>query len=626
MKQLILAVVCALLILPFAGITQPNFTANDQVPAYNQPHYFGTNLGYYGINWNDATLADIAAGNPSLGIDGTGVQNLRISLPEHHLEKWGYDIELSDIQHYASLGMRELTVFLQGPNDEHKMTNSFCTTSPPNLFKNMYAPIWDNGENGTPVNDDNYYALYVYKTVSQYKDYVRFWEIMSEPDYTSTRYGWQPRGEDGNWFDNAPAPCDLKNLKAPVFYYIRLLRIAYEVIKTVDPDAYIAIGGIGYTSFLDAVLRYSDKPEDGATNADFPNTGGAYFDALSYHAYPANDGSLRYYDFDLHAFVYSRHSDAAANGVIQLKNDFNEVLTQYGYGNNLPAKRWIVTESNVSRVAFNDQMGSVEGQRNFVPKIMVRSIQEGIDQFYTFILGDKKPTAAANNAWDLMGFYYSLAEAQPYQEQITPNGMAFKTAADLLHKYTYDSSLTTQLNLSDDIGGGAFRNENGDALFILWAKTTVDQSESASVLYSFPSNLNITTLEKREWDYSQNGNMQIISGNSINLGASPIYLLGAISVNTENTALDINIANIHPNPVGQSGSTLFLNVDVATTVSASIYNASGQKIKTVFNDRLFNAGEYQLAFSTQNLAAGIYFYQLWTEKGVQQLRFVVVKT
>lgn len=73
---------------------------------------------------------------------------------------------------------------------------------------------------------------------------------------------------------------------------IGLLRISYEVIKTVDENAYVCIGGIGNPAFLDAVLRNTDNPIDGTENNDYPLLGGAYFDVLSFHSYPHIDGSM----------------------------------------------------------------------------------------------------------------------------------------------------------------------------------------------------------------------------------------------------------------------------------------------------------------------------------------------
>src|SRR5699024_563027 len=154
------------------------------------------------------------------------------------------------------------------------------------VFANLYSPIWDEGENGTPINDDNQFALYIYNLVKRYGEYIRFWEIVNEPDITGF---WDNGNRDRamNWWDNPPTPGALLNLRAPSFYYIRMLRIAYEVIKKYTPDAFVAPGGIGNPAFLDALLRYTDNPDEGKVTAEYPLTGGAYFDVVSYHIYPA---------------------------------------------------------------------------------------------------------------------------------------------------------------------------------------------------------------------------------------------------------------------------------------------------------------------------------------------------
>lgn len=83
-------------------------------------------------------------------------------------------------------------------------------------------------------------------------------------------------------------------MKAPPFY-IRTLRISYEVIKSVDPDALVAVGGLGWPSFLDVICRYTDEPFEGGEEPDrYPLKGGAYFDCMSFDSYPHLDNSSSY--------------------------------------------------------------------------------------------------------------------------------------------------------------------------------------------------------------------------------------------------------------------------------------------------------------------------------------------
>jgi len=219
------------------------------------------------------------------------------------------------------VGMDDHVTFIGYPSDEQRETTFYCSDHQSELFANMYLDIWDGGANGTPVNDDNYYALYVYRMVSIYKDYVKFWEVWNEPDFDYSGNGFKDPGQDGNWWENIPEPCDM-SIRAPVYSYIRMLRISYEVIKSLDPDAYVSVGGLGFPSFLDLIMRHSDNPNGGQINSEYPNNGGAYFDVMSYHTYPHIDGSLREWNNDIGDFDYFRHSDAAIDGIIQ-----NQILS-----------------------------------------------------------------------------------------------------------------------------------------------------------------------------------------------------------------------------------------------------------------------------------------------------------
>src|SRR5256885_2055945 len=98
------------IILALAGSAsaQINFTANDfaHVPLNNESFQYGANMGYYGPTWDDATLSDIAAGNPLKNVPGAGVKSLHLTLPESFLAAWSYDIRVDQFNHYASLGMK----------------------------------------------------------------------------------------------------------------------------------------------------------------------------------------------------------------------------------------------------------------------------------------------------------------------------------------------------------------------------------------------------------------------------------------------------------------------------------------------------------------------------------------
>ena len=71
-------------------------------------------MGVY-EKWNDIDLANIAAGNASLGMKGLGVNSFRPAMPGWFTDFWGYDIRVDYFQHYKNLGIKNNTVFHRLP-------------------------------------------------------------------------------------------------------------------------------------------------------------------------------------------------------------------------------------------------------------------------------------------------------------------------------------------------------------------------------------------------------------------------------------------------------------------------------------------------------------------------------
>ncbi|RMG87739.1 MAG: PKD domain-containing protein [Bacteroidetes bacterium] len=444
---------------------------------------------------------------------------------EDFVEQAGYDAKLAEYFHFFDLGLDDHTLIVGFPSAAHRDSTEYCPGKPSELFANMYEPIWDGGANGTPVNENNYYALYLWKLVQNYGDYVRFWEIWNEPGFDFTGgLGWLPPGADGNWWENNPDPCDYK-LRAPIFHYIRLLRISWEIIKSESPEDYIVVSGTGYPAFLDAILRNTDNPADGSPTADFPLKGGAYFDVMGYHAYPHFDGSLRKWDDDLNDFVYARHSDAAVEGLLATRDTFQQVLAAHGYdGSVFPKKLWMITEVNLPRKPFKDYIGSAEAQRNFVIKAVATLMRENFLQMHIYKLAEDQHYDHALMEFDLMGLYKALDYNGLYFQELNEEGIAYKTVSDLLFQKTFDPDRTAQLNLPPEAGGGAFRDLYGNYTYVLWAKTTTDQSEAAQLTWSFPDDINLPNLVRREWNDSYAPNPTTVSSQNIELTGTPVFL------------------------------------------------------------------------------------------------------
>ncbi len=529
MKRILLS--CFSFLVIFSLHAQVNFTANDRVNAYEGVFRPGTNLGYQDDSalYQDEDLANIAAGNPSVGIVGAGAKAIRPSLPSIFVENWGLDIRKPTFAHYGQLGLEDLTCFVGYPSDAQRDQNTYngCGAQS-TMFANLYEPIWDGGANGTPYNENNYYAAYLYEVVSNYTDHVKFWEIWNEPGFDLTfNTAWRPPGDPvGNWWDRDPDPCEYI-LRAPIEHYVRTLRISYEIIKSISPDDYVAIAGVGSESFLDAILRNTDEPTEGKVTAEYPLGGGAYFDVMGYHSYPDIDGTIRYWDSNIGGFVYSRHSDGAANGISVRQDLYQNVLNNYGYdGTTYPKKEWIITEINVPRKTFKeDSMGDPQLQINYMAKAVVRAMKDNVRQMHIYSIFEEEIEANATEEFHLLGLYENLDFNSPYDNlKINDQGIAYKSASDALFGTVYDDAKTQSLNLPSSMDGGAFRDPQGNYVYCLWAKTTIDRSEQASATYSFPASFNLNSVYKREWNFAYSGGQEQISATNISFNATPVFL------------------------------------------------------------------------------------------------------
>ncbi|MDF2187162.1 T9SS type A sorting domain-containing protein [Paraflavitalea sp. CAU 1676] len=625
---------------------QVSFTADNVVPPYNGDFLYGTNGGWY-WTWDGTSITDISVGNRSKNIVGIESRTFRPPIPADFVDYYGYDVSLAGFQYAQNLGVRDVTVILNGSvpgqrdntfygPDGKPAAGNTCNQSSW-MFKNMYTPIWDGGLNGTPYNDTNYCAKYVYEIVSRYKSFTKFWEVVNEPDFDQTQVAWRSRGQPGNWWENLPDPCALTNLRSPVFHYIRWLRITYDIVKTLDPTAYVCPGGIGYLAFADILCRYTDNPVDGSVTPEYPKPASAYFDVLSYHSYPQY--ALGYWSNAANGFVYERQSDKAAEKFVEGKYLFDSLLALYGYdGVQKPKKLFICTETNIASASFDGYIGSDVAQTNYVIKTMVLSQKHDIKQTYFFVLGDGKKASEATYSFDVMGLYECLTDNGPasggpgYQQKIKNSGKAFKTIANLLYKAKYDAARTAALNLPPSIEGGAFLDSTGLYRYVLWAKTTGDWSENSSATYAFPAALGVSpTMELRAFDWSYSRATSIVNSNSIPLTGTPVFMsedFTVLAVDDDKpkpppTSSEFALS-IYPNPATPA-TTMTFTIKGNAKVNVSIFNAEGRLVKTVLNSRSYTAGTHIVKLPIQELTSGVYYARFETEKSKEMRKFVVTK-
>jgi hypothetical protein len=517
----------------FAQVPTAN-SSSSYIPYYGLYRY-GANPGWYGSNWSAENVATLAMGSASLNVKGTGVKTLRVPLYNDHLTTYGLNAELPKFQYYTTLGGGDITAFIGNPTAANREPATFPgSTEQAKTFKGLYEPIWLDAAQ-TQINPANTYAKYLYDVVKVYGSYVKFWEVVNEPDYTYSASGWLGDANPpstGSWFDHNPTAAELVNLRAPIQYYIRTLRVSWEVIKKLRPTSYVCTGGIGYRSFLDAILRNTDNPVDGSVTSAYPQKGGAYFDVLSFHNYPMY--SLKAWSNTINGFQFSRHSDAAANAFVNCKEAMASLLTSYGYnGSTYPKKQFICTETGLSRVSDGENWGSNEGQRNYIIKAHIASQKSDIKQVYWYTIGDQ----TGYSQYDQMGMYRYFGSSSPYNATMTDQGIAAKTTSDLLYGKTYDAARTSALGLPSNVNGGAFRGTDGSYVYVLWAKTNIDLSENASAMYSFPSIVAMSgSVVRKDWNFSQTNASSTIPKTNISLSGSPSFFIETTGTSPAPTA------------------------------------------------------------------------------------------
>ncbi len=450
---------------------------------------FGVNMNHRNWSWGDDQLGWLSS--------QAGCNSARVKLPEYHLEQWGYDIEVGDMQSYAGSGLNNLFAFLIGPTVAHSTAPAGAADWELDYYipQNLYQPIFtDSGE----VNPQNYWASYVHRTVTQYKGWVRIWEVWNEPDWVDD---W---GLTLEWEERAPTASDLTRFRGSVFDYIRMLRITKEVVKKDDPTALVALGGLGYSTFFDAVLRYTDNPTDGSVSGDYPSKGDAYFDVLNLHFYPLGTPS----------------SDRAVDDMLELRDRFQAVANKYG----VTGKLWHLTESGASHEAVSGELGQAFAS-NYLIKLMTIAGSQGFFGVDWFALSDDAPMGSSSDPYDFMGLYFDVENvATKEQAQRTTTGTAYRTLGTLLKGARYDGARTQALAIPSAARGAAFQRPDGKNAYALWARS--DSGEQAATSVTLPID---GSFAAHAWDSSLTGSSSVVQSSggslSIMLSGSPIILV-----------------------------------------------------------------------------------------------------
>ena len=475
------------------------------VPDSNDLQYrLGNNLGYIGNGWDDSKMANLSR---LAGYDGQ-----RKKLPEQHLEAWGYGIEIGDCEDNTKYGILDVVGYLATPTYQH---SSNATSNPELCYPaNLYEPIWSN-ENEGIVNQNNYWAYYVYRTVSNYKQYIKIWETWNEPDYTKNY------NNVGNWKTSPPNPTDLPHWSGTIFQYIRLLRITYEVAKKLDPTCFVATGGLGYPEFLDAILRYTDNPNDGSITADYPAYGGAYFDCDAYHQYPQYGVT----DLETNEGYHENGSDMLAKKVVILKKNHEYTLKQHGFnGVTYPEKIFVNTETGVNSGESQNYVGGDLVRRNWILKLALFCIEYDVKQVHLLNLADN---GNGMGDYENLGKYVSIEEGFTHLKSSSKGRLVLKKLN--LGKFIFEEEKTKAFRESLPEGATGivlkrnFEKEENEEYYseYLYSAWVYCEKEEVENKIEIDLNLDFAPLSI-DWLGNQKN---LLKNSKLSLTSTPIFLI-----------------------------------------------------------------------------------------------------
>lgn len=206
---------------------------------------------------------------------------------------------------------------------------------------------------------------------------VHYWELGNEPDVDPSLV--DPHSLYGCWGD----PSDTYFGGG---YYAEMLKVAYPAIKAADPNAQVLIGGLLLPCDPTIPLNSADpltsgsgdiSPDSNCQSANFlegilKNSGGPYFDIVSFHGYPKYDGTLQQ---DLNYANWG-----ARGGVVLGKVDFlREVLTRYGVDKGIMhTEGSLLCPKSDPTLCDPPDNGFYETQADYVAWLFVRNWAAGV--------------------------------------------------------------------------------------------------------------------------------------------------------------------------------------------------------------------------------------------------------
>jgi hypothetical protein len=555
----------------------------------NAQFQLGENPGYYGSQYTDQQIYDL--------MYAAGARSARSTVSVQYYLQWGMSTYQERLQYPSSKGMKNNTFFLDasaGPTYTGQSSATASNGARSWLPDGLYNAAFNSDGS---INTSNIWAKYCYDVVQSVGANFTYFEVWNEPDLTGSINSYEDSTQSSSsWEKVEPASGDLQNMNASVADYVQLCMIANQVIKKYQPAAKIATGGLGYPWFYMWFLKKG---------------GAQWIDELSIHFYP-------YFSWTTCSWTgsacgpagFHRNSDYAVTAMTQQIANFRAIETAAG----TPHKPIMMTESNIPRWSYvsaanletfpnNKAWGSDATQKNYTIKAFTKLMQTGLDMFYLYQTGETGDSGLNNGPTgseiDAMGMYKNLDKATPGNEVLTNQGIAVRTMQQLMGNYKVDG---TQPTFPAGVDGVRF-DSAGNKIYVVWAITTQDMSETASGSYTLPDGAN---FKKYLYDGTSPGQ---VSG-TISLSGDP-YIL--VQTNGVINSLSCNAGTNQT--IALPTNTVTLNASASSSGNDSISSYIWTQIAGPNNSVILN--DSILSTSANDLVAGNYNYQvkIKTESG-----------
>ncbi|TRZ51814.1 T9SS C-terminal target domain-containing protein, partial [bacterium] len=99
--------------------------------------------------------------------------------------------------------------------------------------------------------------------------------------------------------------------------------------------------------------------------------------------------------------------------------------------------------------------------------------------------------------------------------------------------------------------------------------------------------------------------------------------LTGIANQTENTAHDYELYQNYPNPFNNQTKIKF-EIPKFSEVRISVYDILGRE-RDIVLDGIYQAGKYEIIYSSKNISSGIYFYRMEINGEITKTKKLVLK-